>query len=484
MADDSPTVRTPTPGGAPDTRSTGAPTDTGPKEAIEPDATAGQASEPTSTATSDTPTPAGNGPPSMPPGTPPGTPSGGSPRRRVSPLLIIVIAVVGAILFATWRPMLPGVTPTPLPTASTAIGETPSAEVSPSIEGTPSVPTSPTPLPPSPRPPGDYILMSKAALMALPTKGAAWENLVAIANGPIGPPDLTDQDNRVGVMTLASALVFARTGDATYRERARSQIMAAIGTEQEGAPNSILSLGRQLGAYVLAADFIELSDADDATFRPWLDDIRTRELGGHGRWISLTATHEDAPQNWGSFAGASRIAASLYLNDTADVARAAQVLRGFLGDRSAYTGFQGPEGARSWSCDPAKFIPINGPCTLDGIDLDGAIVRDIDRGGNRKWPPGRAGIGYTLESLQALTLQAELLTVNGYGDAWTWSDQALKRAAGIVTRSGQAGGLSWNRSEVSYYVPWILNARYGLDLPTLPAGFGRVFGYTDWLYGS
>ena len=29
-----------------------------------------------------------------------------------------------------------------------------------------------------------------------------------------------------------------------------------------------------------------------------------------------------------------------------------------------------------------------------------------------------------------------------------------------------------------------LAARYGLDLPTEPAGFGRVFGYTDWLYGS
>jgi len=402
----------------------------------------------------------------------------------VSPLVIIVVAVVGAILFATWRPMLPGVTPTPLPTASTAIGGTPSAAVSPSVEATPSVPTSPTPVPPSPRPPGDYLLMSKAALMALPTKGPAWENLVAIANDPTGQPDLRDQDNRVGVMALASALVFARTGDDAYRERARSQIMAAIGTEQEGAPNSILSLGRQLGAYVLAADFIKLSGADDEQFRPWLDSIRTRVLGGHGRWTSLTGTHEDAPQNWGSFAGASRIAASLYLGDTADVARSAQVLRGFLGDRSAYAGFQGPEGARSWSCDPAKFIPINGACTLDGIDLDGAIVRDIDRGGNRKWPPGRAGIGYTLESLQALTLQAELLTVNGYGEAWTWSDQALKRAAGIVTRSGDAGGLTWNRSEVSYYVPWILNARYGLDLPTRPAGFGRVFGYTDWLYGS
>jgi len=461
MAEDSPTVRTPTPPAEP----------TPPADPAPP----GEGKTPADGESSGGP-PGGAAPRTPPPGKP--------PRRRIPPAVIIAIAVIGAILLATWRPMLPGVTPTPLPTASSALGETPSAEVTPTPEATPSVPTSPTPIPPTPRPPGDYLLISKADLMALPTSGPAWENLVAIANDPPGSPDLTDQDNRVGVMTLATALVFARTGEESYRTRAEAQIMSAIGTEQEGADNSILSLGRQLGAYVLAADFIKLSGQNDDRFRAWLSDIRTRVLGGHGRWTSLVATHEDAPQNWGSFAGASRIAASLYLGDTADLARAAQILRGFLGDRSAYANFQGPEGARSWSCDVAHFVPINPPCTVDGIDLDGAIVRDIDRGGNRKWPPGRSGIGYTLESLQALVLQAELLTVNGYGDAWSWSDQALKRAAGIVTRSGDAGGLSWNRSEVSYYVPWLLNARYGLSLPTRPAGFGRVFGYTDWLYGS
>src|SRR5689334_2742090 len=105
MADESPTVRTPTPGGASDTASTGSQADSPSEVAAEP--TTG----PGSTATSSSSTPPGG----APPGTPIGTPPGGTPPRRVSPLLIIVIAVVGAILFATWRPMLPGVTPTPLP---------------------------------------------------------------------------------------------------------------------------------------------------------------------------------------------------------------------------------------------------------------------------------------------------------------------------------------------------------------------------------
>jgi hypothetical protein len=44
--------------------------------------------------------------------------------------------------------------------------------------------------------------------------------------------------------------------------------------------------------------------------------------------------------------------------------------------------------------------------------------------------------------------------------------------------------VSWNTDPVNQYVPWQLNFRFGLRLPTLPAGYGRIFGYTDWLYGA
>jgi hypothetical protein len=308
--------------------------------------------------------------------------------------------------------------------------------------------------------------------------------MVAIADGPPGRPNLSNQDVRHGVHTLAAALVYARTGEARYREQARAAIMDAVGTERDGADNSILALGRQLGAYVLAADFIGLDGADDERFRAWLRDIRTEELGGHGRWRTLRGTHEDSANNWGAFAGASRIAASLYLDDDADVERAALVLRGFLGDRSAWARFQPVEDSADWACDPRRYTPINPPCARGGTDLDGAIVRDISRGGNLGWPPGEAGIRYTLEALQGLVLQTELLYQNGHPDAWGWSDSALRRAAAFVTASGEAGGDSWNGTDRNRHVPWILNARYGLDLPTQPAGVGRVFGYTDWLYGS
>ncbi len=321
--------------------------------------------------------------------------------------------------------------------------------------------------------------MQRANLQSLPTSGRAWRDLLEVADGSLGQADLTDQDNKHGVRVLAAALVYARTGQESYRDKASEGMMSAVGSERDGAHNSVLALGRQLGSYVLAADFIDLSGGDDAIFRDWLDEIRTRELGGHGRWRELVATHEDAPNNWGAFAGASRIAASLYLGDDEDVDDAARVLRGFLGDRAAWSDWSEPDGADAeWSCDPEEFTPVNPPCTRDGIDLDGAIPGDISRSGGLHWPPGDDAILYTNESLQGLTLQAELLQVAGY-EAWEWSDRALLRAARFLERAG-----GWNERSVNHHIAWMINARYATGMQARPAGYGRLFGYTDWLYGG
>lgn len=324
---------------------------------------------------------------------------------------------------------------------------------------------------------GGSLLISPFELAALPISGAAWDRLVEDAGGDIGSANLGDQDNKHAVRTLGVALVAARTGSETLRGKARDAIMSAIGTEG-GSHNPALALGRQLGAYVMAADVIGLSGSDASTFRSWLGPVRTRILGGHSRWDSLVHTHEDSANNWGAFAGASRIAASIYLGDAADVARAASVLGGFLGDRGAYAGFRPLDGEdATWACEPDTYTPVNPPCTKDGIDVNGAIVSDIARGGSLRWPPGESGISYTQEALQGLVVQAELLSRAGY-PTWVWSDRALLRVARLVSEFD-----GWNTSSVTYHVPWLLNRRYGLSLPLKAAGSGRVFGYTDWLYG-
>jgi hypothetical protein len=77
---------------------------------------------------------------------------------------------------------------------------------------------------------GDYLLMSRARLMSLPTSGTAWQSVVRIANGGWTAPELDDQDNKTNVQALATALVYARTGDGAMRSKARGAIERMIPT--------------------------------------------------------------------------------------------------------------------------------------------------------------------------------------------------------------------------------------------------------------
>ena len=112
--------------------------------------------------------------------------------------------------------------------------------------------------------------------------------------------------------------------------------------------NIELALGRELLAYVIAADLVKLPADLDPAFRSWLDAVRREDLDGR----TLVSTHEDRPNNWGTHAGASRIAVALYLGDRADLERAARVFRGWLGDRTSYASFR--FGDLSWQADPTR----------------------------------------------------------------------------------------------------------------------------------
>lgn len=333
--------------------------------------------------------------------------------------------------------------------------------------------------PPPPAGTTKGLLISAQELAALPMSGTAWTALKSVADGSPGTADIKNQDNMHGTRVLGVALVYARTGTGSYREKARAAIMSAIGTEVGGRT---LALGRNLASYVMAADLIDLksySPSDDQKFRNWLTVVRTQYIGGHGRWFTLTQTHEDTASNWGAYAGASRIAASLYLGDTVDVARAAQVLKGWMGDRTAYASFRNTAAyEESWACNPAAWTPVNPPCMKNGINIDGALVEDISRGGPLAWPPGESGISYTSEALRGVYLQAELLHRAGY-DTYNWSNKALLRATEFLFSTGFSQPYTVDR-----WLPWLANERYGTKFPTKPAAYGRVLGYTDWLYGS
>ncbi len=303
-------------------------------------------------------------------------------------------------------------------------------------------------------------------LAELPTSGAAWEQLLATANSSIGSPDLSNQDDPTNVRVLAKALVFARTGQQTYRDQVIQACMAAIDTELGGRT---LALARELAAYVIAADLVGLPSEEDTRFRSWLRRTLTEELSGR----TLISTHEDRPNNWGTHAGASRAAVAAYLGDQAELDRTAQVFKGYLGDRQSYADFK--YGELSWQADESKPVGINPKGAVkSGHSIDGVMPDDMRRGDSFTWPPGETG--YPWEGLQGIVVQAEILYRAGY-DTWNWQDQAILRAVNFLYDVG------WKAEGDDEWSPWIIDYRYGTSFhESAPARTGKNMGWTDWTH--
>lgn len=311
------------------------------------------------------------------------------------------------------------------------------------------------------------IWVEASRLAQLPTSGPAWERMLAAAQEPTDAPKLSDKDDPVNVRVLAKALVHARTGEPRYRREVVEACRAVIGSEG----GSTLALGRELAAYVIAADLVGLPEALDREFRAWLRRVRDRPLKGR----TLISTHRDRPNNWGTHAGATRLAIAAYLGDAEDLERAATVLRGWLGDRSAYHGFHYRE--PWWQADPRAPVGVNPPGSeRRGHSIDGVLPDDQRRGGPFQWPPPREN--YVYEALQGALVQAVILHNAGY-DVWEWQDRALLRA------------FRWLHEQAAFpaegddtWQPHVVNFYYGTSFPApVPSRPGKNVGWTDWTHG-
>jgi hypothetical protein len=315
---------------------------------------------------------------------------------------------------------------------------------------------------------GRGIWIAPERLASLPTTGPAWEALRRAAETPTPHPDLSNQEDATNVHVLAKALVAARTGDARLREEVVRACGAAIGSEG----GRTLALGRELAAYAIAADLVGLPPEADARFRSWLDAVRRRQLGG----FTLISTHDARPNNWGTHAGASRIAAALYLGDTEEVERAARVFRGWLGERDRYAGFR--YGDLAWQADPALPVGVNPLGALRaGRSIDGVLPDDQRRAGGFHWPPPHEN--YVYEALQGALAQAVMLTGAGY-TPFEWGDRALLRAFRWLhdeARYPAAGDDTWESHVVNFY--------YGTAFPApVPSQPGKNVGFTDWTHAA
>jgi hypothetical protein len=312
------------------------------------------------------------------------------------------------------------------------------------------------------------IWISPQEIRALPVTGPAWDNLKQAADTPTPSPRLSDQDDPSNVRVLAKALVYARTGQERYRQEVIAACRQIIGTELGGRT---LALGRELAAYVIAADLVSLPAADDQPFRQWLR--RTLDTRLEGK--SLRTTHERRPNNWGTAAGASRAAIAAYLDDADELARTATVFKGWLGDRDSYNGFRYRD--LSWQADPTQPVAINPQhAEIEGHDMDGALPEELRRSGAFRWPPPREN--YVWTALQGALVQAEILHRAGY-PAWEWEDRALLRTfrwLHEVADYPARGDDTWQ--------PHIINHRYQSDFPApVPSKPGKIMGWSEWTHG-
>ena len=350
--------------------------------------------------------------------------------------------------------------------------EEPPSEDPPQDEPPPNDDPQPPPDFERPPPEGRGIWISHEEIQRLPMSGPAWEAVFEQANAAAGTPNVSDQNQDNNVYVLAKALVHVRTGDERYRNEVRTNCMAAIDTELGGRT---LALGRELLAYVVAADLVGLEADEHNAFSAWLQRTLTETLDGR----TLQSTHEDRANNWGTHAGASRVAAAVYLNDQAEIERCAQVFKGWLGDRGAYAAFE--YGDLSWQADPSRPVGVNpADATKDGHSVDGAIPDDMRRGCSFQMPPCHTG--YAWEALQGAVAQAEILYRQGH-DAWQWQDRALLRAVQFLYDLDQRHGGWWADGDDTWQV-WLVNAAYGTTFPhETPARSGKNMGWTDWTHG-
>jgi len=346
--------------------------------------------------------------------------------------------------------------------------------VAPDPQSPPAAPTSVTVgmMPPTSSSPGLWI--GRTQLLARPMSGTAWTNLKSVADRGCSTPNLSNQDDPANVCVMAQALVYARTGTTSYRTSVITALRSIVnsGTYSGRA----LALGRELAAYIIAADVIDLKTADptlDNSFRAKLRELRTTPTTDGPD--NLVVCHEMRPNNWGTNCGATRAAIDVYIGDTTDLARTAKVFKGWLGDRASYAGFT--YGDLSWQCNSSAPVGINPTgCSKDGHSLDGVLPDDQRRGGSFTWPAPQEP--YTWGALQGVLPLAVILHRAGY-DVFNWQDRAMLRSfqwLHSVNNFPAEGDDTW--------LPHLVNHFYSTSFPApIPSQPGKNIGWAEWTHG-
>ncbi|MFW2335438.1 hypothetical protein [Ilumatobacter sp.] len=344
------------------------------------------------------------------------------------------------------------------------------------------------------------LWLSGEELARAPTSGVAWETVVDAARAfDSSMTDYVWQDSTDGTHALAAALVFARTGDESFRVEVADAIerIVAGGYITDRNPSS-LGWARSITAWVVASDLIDLAE-----YRPSVDDDWRGFLAGMPQHPypgdggdHLLGLAIGRANNIGSVARTAVTAIAIYVDDEELLVSMAELYRDWV-EGSTVRRFDWAETRdRSWQCvpdDPATYRGINSAdCLRDGHDLGGILPEEFRRSGTYDPGdfPGENGTKYAWEALGAAVVQAELLRRAGFSEALEWGDRAPLRALDRLdefhrvadddgwTFGREAGGGSDDR----WIIP-LVNDLYDTDFPEPErTGHGRPLSWTDWTH--
>jgi hypothetical protein len=273
---------------------------------------------------------------------------------------------------------------------------------------------------------------------------------------------------------LAHALAGARLGDRGYKEFVRDKIDGMMNARRD--VDDVLGTLRHLQTYIISADLIDLKTFDpalDVEFRTWLAAEIRFEYSGGGGGGSVISTHRRKPNNFGTHAGATRIAAALYLDDDEELRDARDIWYGWATGDPDFTPASRVWTDTSWQCDGRRPAGINAEgCTRDGESIDGVLPEDQERCGEFDWPPCETN--YVHGATDGMTLAFWMLARQGE-DPWAWGDQAALRQMQWKYDVDQPpyAGFRWQ-------IP-VIEVAYGMTFPgNDPAAVSTNAGYADW----
>ncbi len=340
----------------------------------------------------------------------------------------------------------------------------------------------------------DYLWISPSTIADLPTSGDAWQEIVDDANrlpADGGGASVGDQNSRHDQYTLAAALACVRTNETSYCDKATGGLLDAIGTETDDR-GRWLAVGRNVGAYTIAADIMDLRadgdpNSDGSQIEAWLSNLLERTLADNN---DPDVQEKLIPFESGSNASAQEgfvyIAIAAYLDDQTKLDIGWDAFRTYACDPTAPDNedidlAKGVE--YGWAHDgssPCAINPLN--TTKESVRIDGAIINDMRRGGYFTDPPGYTQ--YPWVGLEGFVPAAVVLQRSGY-PAFDVADQAVLRTFQYLDylkdRTGDTRWFDGNRAAETIQ---IVNTAYGENFLISVSGIGdgRTFGYTDWTH--